>query len=197
MAHDSGPGPLPSPQDALHEAMRRVAAGDGRAMEVVYRATSAKLLGICLRILGDRAEAEDAVQEVYVSLWNRADRFDPARSSPITWLATFARNRAIDRLRSRRRLHDAAPIDAAGAIADAAPLADAALLAGEGDAQIELCLGALDEPQQGAIRTAFFNGVTYAELAERGGVPLGTMKSWVRRGLARLKACLEEADAKQ
>lgn len=175
----------------LSAAMQRVAAGDRRALDLIYRATSAKLFGICLRIAGDRGEAEDALQDVYVSLWTSAARYDPARATPLGWLAAFARNRAIDRLRRRRRVDQTAPIEAAAAVADAAPLADAVLAAGQDRARIHHCLGELDQPQRGAIRTAFFEGVTYAELAERQGVPLGTVKSWVRRGLARLKKCLE------
>jgi RNA polymerase sigma factor (sigma-70 family) len=175
----------------LNAAMQRVAAGDRRALDLIYRATSAKLFGICLRIAGDRGEAEDALQDVYVSLWTSAARYDPARATPLGWLAAFARNRAIDRLRRRRRVDQAAPIEAAAAVADTAPLADAVLAAGQDRARIHHCLGELDQPQRGAIRTAFFEGVTYAELAERQGVPLGTVKSWVRRGLARLKKCLE------
>lgn len=181
---------MSAPPDLI-EAMRGIAAGDRRALETVYRATSAKLFGICLRIAGDRGEAEDALQDVYVSLWTSAARYDPARASPLGWLAAFARNRAIDRLRRRRRVDEAAPMEAAAAVADAAPLADAMLSAGQDRARIHHCLSELDEPQRGAIRTAFFEGVTYAELAARQDVPLGTVKSWVRRGLARLKACLE------
>ncbi|QYU69222.1 sigma-70 family RNA polymerase sigma factor [Leptolyngbya sp. 15MV] len=86
----------------LTAAMRRLAGGDRAALEAVYRATSVKLYGICYRILGDAKEAEDALQDVYISLWQRADRYDPERGSVIGWLATFARNRAIDRRRSGR-----------------------------------------------------------------------------------------------
>jgi len=178
-------------RDDLAAAMQRIAAGDRAALEFVYRATSAKLFGICLRITGNRSEAEDALQDVYVSLWNTAGRFDPARASAVSWLAVFARNRAIDRLRRRRRVDQSAPLEAAAEVADARPLADATLLAGEERARVHGCLEQLDEPQRGAIRTAFFDGLTYAELAERRDVPLGTAKSWIRRGLARLKACLE------
>ena len=91
--------PRPADEDAreaLRDAMARLAAGDQSALEDIYRATRVKLFGICLRILGDRKEAEDALQDVYVNLWQRADRYDPARASPISWLATFARNRQIN-----------------------------------------------------------------------------------------------------
>jgi RNA polymerase sigma factor (sigma-70 family) len=175
----------------LQEAMQRLANGDRSALEWIYQATSAKLFGICLRILGDRSEAEDALQDVYVSLWQRAKSYDPDRASPISWLAVFARNRAIDRLRKGKVRGGAVPVDEALELPDKEPLADAVLESGERSARIQHCLGTLEERQQDAIRTAFFEGTTYAELAEKRGIPLGTMKSWVRRGLAKLKRCLE------
>ena len=178
-------------REELKAAMARLAEGDRSALEFIYSATSAKLFGICLRILGERNEAEDALQDVYVNLWRSADRYDPDRGSPISWLATFARNRAIDRLRMGKVQRGAVPIDDAMEISDDAPLADVMLETEQRDAKIHRCLGELEERQQDAIRTAFFHGATYAELAETRDVPLGTMKSWVRRGLAKLKRCLE------
>jgi RNA polymerase sigma factor (sigma-70 family) len=175
----------------LAAAMRRLASGDRAALEAVYRATSVKLYGICYRILGDTKEAEDALQDVYLNLWQRAGRYDPARGSAIAWLATFARNRAIDRLRSGKATRQSCPVDQAAAVPDPAPLAEERLLASEGSERIRHCLEALDATPRDAIRRAFFEGRTYAELAEVEGVPLGTMKSWIRRGLARLKQCLE------
>ena len=176
---------------ALSRALGRVAAGDEAALNQVYAQTSAKLFGICLRILGDRGEAEDALQDVYVSVWRRAGSFDGSRGSPITWLATLARNRAIDRLRSGRRTRGSVPVEAASEIADAGPSAFDRLEAGETRARLADCIGELEERTGEAIRAAFFGGHTYADLAERMAVPLGTMKSWVRRGLMKLKDCLE------
>ncbi|WP_336985799.1 sigma-70 family RNA polymerase sigma factor [Altererythrobacter aquiaggeris] len=170
--------------------MARLAGGDRKALKDIYSATSAKLFGICFRILNDRGEAEDALQDVYLGLWERADRYDPARASPISWLATFARNRAIDRLRKRKPVRGALPADAALGVEDDTPLADNVIEQKQTEGQIHLCLGKLEERQQAAIRSAFFDGVTYKELAEARGVPLGTMKSWVRRGLAALAKCL-------
>ena len=181
-------------RERLKAAMGRLAAGDRAALEEVYRATSVKLFGICYRILGDRKEAEDALQDVYVNLWRRADRFDPDRASPISWLAVFARNRAIDRLRSGRVQREAAPLEAAAEVADAAPLAEDLLIDAERKARVHHCLSQLEDNQRDNIRAAFFDGRTYAELAEAGDVPLGTMKSWIRRGLQRLKTCLEDAE---
>lgn len=175
----------------LLAAMQRLAAGERAALGEIYRHTSAKLFGVCLRILQDEADAEDALQEVYVSLWRSAARFDESRASPIAWLAALARNRAIDRLRRRGRLSSGAPLEAAAEVADPAPLADAVAEAGDDRARIFDCLEALEERQGSAIRQAFFDGASYPELAERGAVPLGTMKSWIRRGLGKLKECLE------
>lgn len=129
------------------------------------------------------------MHEVYLTIWKRAGAFEPGRASPITWLATIARNRAIDWVRARGS-RPAAPIEDAAPVPDARPLASEAMLAAESDRQLHLCLDALDEAPRRAIRTAFFDGLTYAEIADRDGVPLGTMKSWVRRGLMRLKECL-------
>lgn len=181
-------------RDKLKAAMRRLAGGERSALEDVYRATSAKLFGICYRILGDEKEAEDALQDVYLTLWRRADRYDPERASPISWLATFARNRAIDRLRTGKVRRGAVPEDEAAPLADENPLADAMLIDAEREARVHTCLETLDETPRDAIRTAFFEGRTYAELAERLDVPLGTMKSWIRRGLAKLKTCMEAGE---
>jgi RNA polymerase sigma-70 factor (ECF subfamily) len=182
-------------REALRDAMARLADGDQTALEEIYRATRVKLFGICLRILGDRKEAEDALQDVYVNLWQRADRYDPSRASPIAWLAAFARNRAIDRLRTGKVRGGAVPVEEAAPLPDGNPLADALLIDAEQAAQIHKCLGALDARTQGHIRAAFFEGMTYAQLAEAADVPLGTMKSWIRRGLQRLRACLEASEA--
>ncbi|MEL6540597.1 MAG: sigma-70 family RNA polymerase sigma factor [Pseudomonadota bacterium] len=181
-------------REALRDAMVRLANGDSAALQEIYSATRVKLFGICLRILGDRKEAEDALQDVYVNLWQRADRYDPQRASPISWLATFARNRAIDRLRTGKVRSGAVPVEEASPLPDEAPLADALLVDAERDAQIHQCLKGLDENAQTYIRAAFFEGQTYAQLAETADVPLGTMKSWIRRGLMKLRACLEASE---
>lgn len=175
---------------ALAEALLRVAAGDRAALGEVYSRTSAKLFGICLRICGERQAAEDVLQEVYLTVWRRAGGFEPGRASPITWLATIARNRAID-WRRAQGTRTTMPIENMPPIADDAPLASDMMLADEQAARLHLCLDALEPVPRAAIRTAFFDGLTYAEIAARQDVPLGTMKSWVRRGLMRLKECLD------
>ena len=93
---------LNSNRSLISAALGRIPAGDRAALQTVYRLTSAKLFGVCLRILGERAEAEDVLQEVYVTVWRKAADFDASRASPMTWLIALARNRSIDRLRVSR-----------------------------------------------------------------------------------------------
>lgn len=188
-------GPIAMDADSrrrqLAAALRRVAGGDRAALRLVYDETAAKLFGVCLRILHDRSEAEDVLQDVYLNVWRKAASFDEARASPITWLVAIARNRAIDRVRSGASLRLAAPIEEAGEIPDSAPIANETIEAAQENRRLYACLEELETRQQAAIRAAFIDGLTYEELAERSSVPLGTMKSWIRRGLAKLRACLE------
>ena len=179
---------------ALVAAMQRLAAGERDALGEIYRATHVKLFGICLRILKDRKEAEDALQDVYVTLWRRAGRFDPERASPISWLATFARNRAVDRLRIGKVRSGAVPVEAADTRADETPLAVDQLIDAENAARIHGCLSKLEDPPREDIREAFLGGASYGELAARKDVPLGTMKSRIRRGLMKLRTCMEAGE---
>lgn len=173
----------------LAAALERVAAGDRRAFYEVYQRSAAKLYGICCRILGEGQDAEDALQEAYVNVWRRADRFDATRASPITWLAAIARNAAIDRLRARGT-RSFAPIDDAHDVADDAPGAEQLMLAeGEG-AALHRCLGELQPREAGFIRAAFLEGASYPDLAQRAGEPLGTVKSRIRRALLKLRDCM-------
>ena len=188
----------PPPTDAATDARARltealVATGteDHAAFGTVYTLTSAKLFGICLRICGDRQAAEDVLHEVYLTVWKRAGGYEPGRASPISWLATIARNRAIDWQRAKG-VRRSAPLDEIDEIVDASPSAPEMIIRDQAERALHLCLDALDDRQRLAIRTAFFDGLTYAELAERGEVPLGTVKSWIRRGLLRLKECLDD-----
>ena len=183
-------GDADTDRDRLITALARVAGRARRALRQVYAMTSAKLFGICLRICADRDAAEDILQDVYIKVWNRADRFDAGRASPITWLCAIARNTAIDWCRSSRR-PGMAPEEAAAEVADAAPLADMVIERDQHSARMFACLDELEARQRVAIRSAFLDGLTYAQLADRMAVPLGTMKSWIRRGLLKLKGCLE------
>jgi RNA polymerase sigma-70 factor (ECF subfamily) len=176
----------------LASAVANIAAGDRAALQTAYRLTSAKLFGVCLRICGERAEAEDVLQEVYLTVWRKAATFDASKASPMTWLIAIARNKAIDRVRSQRSARSLDPIDAAGEIVDEAPTADHVLEATEITGRLHDCLDGLALHEKNALRGAFFDGNTYEELAARMSVPLGTMKSWIRRAMIKLKACLAQ-----
>jgi RNA polymerase sigma factor (sigma-70 family) len=178
------------PSEELAALIGAVAAGDRAAFRTVYQRTSAKLYGICLRVLGSEAEAQDVLQEAYVTVWRNAARFDSAKASAITWLGVIVRNKAIDRLRRRRP--EADQLDAAADVADDGPLATAVIEQKDDARRLAHCLDQLDDRARAMIRAAFLDGASYPELAEREGVPLGTMKSWIRRGLTRLKGCLEQ-----
>ena len=182
-------GTRDSERAALSAALRRVAEGDRAALQDVYARTSAKLFGVCLRIFPERSDAEDALQDAFINVWQKAGSFDPARASPITWLVTLTRNRAIDRLRaSGKRMM--APIEAAADIADDRPDAEACLIAADDRARIVHCMETLASGDATMIRTAFFEGVTYNDIADRAALPLGTVKSRIRRALMKLKECL-------
>lgn len=176
-------------RERLAAALHQVASGDRAALAEVYAATSAKLFGVCLRILPDRGEAEEALQEAYLTVWRNAGRFDAARASPITWLVALTRNRAIDQLRSRRpfRLE---PLELGNEVRDPADGADLLIERGQEGAQLGVCLAELEGPDAVLIRSAFFEGSNYPELAARASLPLGTVKSRIRRALLKLRECL-------
>ena len=178
-----------SERAALVAALKRVADGDRAALQDVYRRTSAKLYGIALRIFPDGDDAEDVLQDAFINIWQKAGSFDPARASPITWLVALTRNRAIDRLRAKGK-RVMAPLDLAAEIADDRPDAEQCLIAHEADARILACIETLAKDDATLIRTAFFDGATYADIADRAATPLGTVKSRIRRALMKLKACL-------
>lgn len=172
----------------LAEALAQVASADPVALRHVYEMTNAKLFGLCLHICQDREVAADIVQETYLKVWRRAGRFDPAKASPITWLCAIARNGAIDWCRANRI--PTIMLEDAGQIADDRSSALDQIEAEQDKTRIGHCLEELGGNPAEAIRAAFFGGLTYVQLAERMKVPLGTMKSWIRRGLAQLKECI-------
>ena len=177
-------------------ALGAVATGDRGALQQIYQATSAKLYGVVLRILDDAVEAEDVLQEIYLTIWKRAGAFEPERGlSPITWLVAIARNKAIDRLRATARPRAARSLDEASAIVDDGPAPSDSVERADEAAALSRCMGQLDPKHADTVRTAFFEGVTYEALAERIGAPVGTVKSWIRRSLQRLRSCLEEGAA--
>lgn len=177
-------------RELLSDALARVGIGDRKAFEFLYRRTSAKLFGVCLRIFGNRNEAEEALQDAYLTIWNRAAAFDRDKASPISWLVAVTRNRAIDRLRVRDK---GKPVDLEEALAIPDPAPDAEKqLAEKDDARIvDSCIDRLDGRDANFIRAAFWNGRTYADLAVAESTPLPTVKSRIRRALIKLRNCLE------
>ncbi len=175
--------------DPIAQHLGRIAAQDRAAFRALYAAASAKLMGVLLRILGDRAEAEDALQEVFTRVWLRAGKFDATRGQGMTWLIALARNHAIDRLRARPPRAEGD--DAMEALADTAPRAEAQLVARGEARRVADCFDRLEPDRAAALRGAYLQGQSYADLAARHAVPLNTMRTWLRRGLLSLRECLE------
>lgn len=193
MALDSGIVDIEAARRALlTQALVRTGKGDRSAFEAVYKATSAKLFGVCLRIFGDRNEAEEALQDAYITIWNKAASFEAGRASPISWLVTVTRNRAIDRLRAKGK-SSFAPLEEAIDTEDPAPLAEAQLIEIGEEKTLYGCIDGLERRDAHFIKSAFMRGVTYADLAAREGEPLGTVKSRIRRALLKLRTCMEGA----
>jgi RNA polymerase sigma-70 factor (ECF subfamily) len=174
----------------LDKLLKDIALGSRQAFEKLYRDSSPQLFAICLRIVSQRSEAEDVLQEVFATVWRKAAQFDVERAGAMSWLAMIARNKAIDRLRSQPQARKFEPLEMADEIADpvASPQWDAQA-AGERE-RLDECMKRLDDRRRSLIRAAFFDGSTYEELAARVGSPLGTVKSWIRRGLLQLRECL-------
>lgn len=146
-------------------------------------------MGVLLRILKERAEAEDALQEVYTRVWLRAGRYDPAKGRGMTWLIAVARNLAIDRLRSRV---DATSDDGLETVADSTPRAETRLIAMGEARRMADCFATLEPDRAEAVRGAYLGGLSYVDLATRHAVPLNTMRTWLRRSLLKLKECMDQ-----
>jgi RNA polymerase sigma-70 factor (ECF subfamily) len=172
----------------LDSFLQRCAGGDHAAFRALYDRQSARLYGIALRITRDPRLAADATHDAFLEVWQRAARFDPARGPAEAWLTGLLRFRAIDVLRARHGETTGAEMPDA-ADPDPGPLDR--LLASDDGAALHRCLGALEERQRRVILLAFVDGLSHTELAERLAAPLGTVKSWIRRGLQALRSCLE------
>jgi RNA polymerase sigma-70 factor (ECF subfamily) len=180
----------------LAPILARVALGDRAAFRRLYDATAPSLLGVALRITRDRGRAEDAVQDAFVNVWHRADRYREEAGAPMAWLTAIVRNRALDAIRVEAR-HDADPLgddeDAMQDVEDDRP-DPLALLTQAADAlAIRACLEAIDGSQRQCLALAYYRGLTHAEMAAHLGSPIGSVKVWLRRGLEKLRRCLERA----
>jgi RNA polymerase sigma-70 factor (ECF subfamily) len=188
----------------LAALLGRVALGDRVAFDTLYRASSSHLLGVILRIQHDRAQAEDVLQEVYINVWRAAQSYNAALANPTTWLVSIARNRAIDSLRRKASSPDTVSSIARGSddedehdllerMADDSPGPLEQLEAASRARSLERCMDQLSADQRGSLALAYYQGLSHSEVADQMGQPLGTVKSWVRRGMQSLKTCLERA----
>ena len=182
--------------DDLAALLARVALRDRAAFEQVYRATCAHLLGIAFRVLKQRERAEEALQESFISVWHGAAGYRPAVASPMTWLINIVRNKAIDALRSSKTergstiaLDEEALQVAADERQQPPQLLDNSLTR----LKIDGCMAGLGAQQRQALALAYYSGMVHTEIASALNAPLGTAKAWVRRGLDKLKGCLEAA----
>lgn len=176
----------------LEEMIARTGLGDRDAFAALYEATSAKLHAVCLSVLKDRPEAEEALQEVYIKIWQSAGRYAVNGLSPMTWLITIARNRSIDRLRSRGSDPFSSPVEDAMAVASSEPTAETATIRAQERKMLDECLAKLEDTQANAVRAVYLEGMTYADLAKREDMALNTVRSWLRRSLLRLKDCVSQ-----
>ncbi|HET9298946.1 MAG TPA: sigma-70 family RNA polymerase sigma factor [Candidatus Polarisedimenticolaceae bacterium] len=174
------------------DLMERVARGDASAFSTLYDRLAPTVLGICLRVLRDRAEAEEVLGDVFLDLWRRADRYDPARGGVGAYLVTQARTRAIDRLRSRAR-RQARETEVPEACPAAGPDPLEKTVAGETRRHVLDAMGELSEVQRRALELAYFEGMTHTEVAAALGEPLGTIKTRIRQGMLHLKERLQAA----
>jgi RNA polymerase sigma-70 factor (ECF subfamily) len=186
--------------NALKDLLSRTAEGDHAAFAGVYDRTHAHLFGVALRMLGREQAAEDVLQEAFVSVWKNAASY---RSSvggqdiqPMTWLIAIVRNKALDALRARKRLKESdLPQDAIQDGKDEAPSALDLLGRAAEALQIQGCIQAMDGTHRQSLALAYYQGLSHSEVAAQMGAPLGSVKAWIRRGLDKLKACLQAREA--
>jgi RNA polymerase sigma-70 factor (ECF subfamily) len=183
--------------DSLKDWLAACARRDPAAFAALYDATSAKLFGVALRILRREDWAEEVLQDSYVNIWNNAQSYSPALSAPMTWMTSIVRNRCLDWLRRPNPERVLAPAEDGRDPLEDIPGEDEGplerLVRLDGTALLARCLERLEARQRQAIALAFYQGLSHSELAEHLRQPLGTVKTWVRRGLAQLKTCLQPA----
>ena len=181
-------------QDLDRTCISRMAAGDTRALEELYDRHGSMLYGLVLRIVGRAADAEEVLQDAWLQAWRRAETWDPARGTVAAWLVTLARSRAIDRIRSvasRQRAESATPPPDPLLTADE-PAANAAQR--QRQERLSAALATLTPRQREVLELGYFGGLSQTEIAERIGAPLGSVKSWTRQGLMRLRELVPEEE---
>ena len=178
--------------EQLSDLLARCALRDQRAFATLYQFSSAKLFAVAVRITRRRDWAEDVLQEAFVNIWNHAAGYNSAKSAPMTWMTAIVRNRALDWLRRPREIEiDEEHEELMASIPDESPGPEELLRRSLEAGELAECMKTLTEEQQRSVTLAFFYGLSHAELAEQMRKPVGTVKTWIRRGLDRLKGCLE------
>jgi RNA polymerase sigma-70 factor (ECF subfamily) len=182
----------------LQRLLSRVALGDRIAFRALYDATSPSLFGVAVRILNRRDRAEDVIQDAFVNVWQRAASYSAAASAPLTWLTAIVRNRALDVLRSEsvrrtesldEREEDGDAHDPADERPDPLGLLEQAV----DEVRIRDCLDDIQGPQRQCLALAYYHGLSHSEVATRLAAPIGSVKIWIRRGLDRLRRCIDRA----
>jgi RNA polymerase sigma-70 factor (ECF subfamily) len=173
----------------LADALTRCAKGERSALQGIYDREAPAMVGVAMRILRRRDLAEEAVHDCFVQIWRKAASFDPARGEARTWIYAVLRNRALNILRGERRTDQADEADIL-ALESEGESPEACVARLSDTRALRRCLERLDPPRRNAIVLAYVQGLTHGELAGRLGVPLGTVKSWIRRSLVALKDCM-------
>ena len=186
-----------TPDDSLEALLAAVARGHPPAFAELYARTSSHLFALLLRMLQRRDWAEEALQDCYVRIWQRSESYDPGRGSPMAWLMTIARYRGLDLIRMRRPEINESSFeeDAPSPLEreDTRESPEDRAVEGEGIARLQDCMKGLQDAQRRSVLLAYYEGYTHTELAQRLNAPVGTVKSWVRRGLIQLRDCLGAA----
>ena len=182
------------PESDLNSLLQRSGRGDERAFRELYQAAAPKIMAIAFRMLSDRHQAEDIVQQTMIAAWNSAADYDPDKSQATTWLTSIARYRCLDILRNntrRQKILRDQQHDVRQVMGHDIPLENTDPIPSDTVSRLEHCLGEISADQAGCIQLAFVDGLTFSEIAGRLDRSLGTVKSWMRRGLDRLRECLE------
>ncbi|HBS26721.1 MAG TPA: RNA polymerase subunit sigma-24 [Gammaproteobacteria bacterium] len=178
--------------DPYTELLGLCAQGDEQAFSRLYTMTSPKLFSLCLRLMKSKAAAEEVLQEGFVKIWTKSGTFDRSKASALTWMTTVVRNRALDVLRSKKSRPVEVDMEYEGmdfASEDLTPLATVGM--GWSAERISKCMEELQETQRKSILMAYYYGYTHEEISRKLEAPLGTVKAWVRRGIDRLRKCLQ------
>ena len=173
----------------LEELIAKVALSDRNAFDRLYNTISPKLFAVGMRILKDRSRAEDALQEIFVKIWQKSSSYRAGEQSPVAWLVTIARNHAIDVIRANKRVHE--DIEDHYDLQSSEPTPEQNTIAASERGRIEKCLEELEPQKAEAVVAAYMEGYSYQELADRYTVPLNTMRTWLRRSLVSLRDCLD------